>query len=59
MKKTPLIGWDGNHDITISNEISVNDKKIGIIKFDQPNCETFPVNYKVIYINLKGIEKEY
>ena len=59
MKKIPLIALDENHDIKFSNEISVNNKKIGIIKFTQPNCETFPVKYKIIFKNLKGIEKEY
>ena len=59
MEKTPLISWNKNHDIEICNEISVNNKKIGIIKFTQPNCETFPVKYKIIFKNLKGIEKEY
>ena len=59
MKKTPLIAWNENQDIKFSNEISVNNKKIGIIKFTEPNCETFPVKYKIIFKNLKGIEKEY
>ena len=57
--QTPLIGWEGNHNIEVTNEISVDNEKIGIIKFDQPDCETVAVKYKVIFKNSSGIEKEY
>ena len=57
--QTPLIGWEGNHNIEVTNEISVDNEKIGIIKFDQPGCETVAVKYKVIFKNSSGIEKEY
>ena len=57
--QTPLIGWEGKHNIEVTNEISVDNEKIGIIKFDQPDCETVAVKYKVIFKNSSGIEKEY
>ena len=59
MEKTPLIGWNENQKIEISNEISVDNEKIGIIKFNQPESETIAVKYKIIYKNENGIEKEY
>ena len=60
MEKTPLISWNENqHHIEVSNEISVDNENIGIIKFDQPECQTVAVKYKIIYKNEIGEEKEY
>ena len=60
MEKTPLINWNENqHNIELSNEISVDNENIGIIKFDQPECQTVAVKYKIIYKNEIGEEKEY
>ena len=43
----------------LTNEISVDNEKIGIIKFDQPEGDTVPVKYKVIFRDPSGYEKEY
>lgn len=60
MEKTPLISWNENqHHIEVSNEISVDNENIGIIKFDQPESQTVAVKYKIIYKNEIGEEKEY
>ena len=58
-EQTALIAWDGNHKIELTNEISVDNEKIGIIKFDQPEGDTVPVKYKVIFRDPSGYEKEY
>ena len=58
-EQTALIAWEGNHKIELTNEISVDNEKIGIIKFDQPEGDTVPVKYKVIFRDPSGYEKEY
>ena len=58
-EQTALISWEGNHKIELTNEISVDNEKIGIIKFDQPEGDTVPVKYKVIFRDPSGYEKEY
>ena len=58
-EQTDLIAWDGNHNIELTNEVSVDNEKIGIIKFDQPEGDTVPVKYKVIFRDPSGYENEY
>ena len=58
-EQTTLIAWEGNHNIELTNEVSVDNEKIGIIKFDQPEGDTVPVKYKVIFRDPSGYENEY
>ena len=58
-EKTPLIGWKENQIIEVSNEMSVDDEKIGIIQFNKPECETVAVKYKVLFKNSNIKEKTY
>ena len=58
-EKTPLIGWKENQIIEVSNEMSVDDEKIGVIQFNKPECETVAVKYKVLFKNSNIKEKTY